>query len=95
MVKCQESALIASARRAKEKVMRSSCALCPLVTPEWLLMDLSIVVKELSFKHQNGASALENVSFSVKPGSRVLLIGSNGAGKVCRVIMAMNFINLT
>jgi ABC-type Mn2+/Zn2+ transport system ATPase subunit len=45
-------------------------------------MDLSIVVKELSFKYQNGASALENISFSVKPGSRVLLIGSNGAGKV-------------
>jgi ABC-type molybdenum transport system ATPase subunit/photorepair protein PhrA len=58
--------------------MRSSCALSPPVTQ----MDLSIVVRDLSFRHQNGASALDNISFSVKPGSRVLLIGSNGAGKV-------------
>jgi ABC-type Mn2+/Zn2+ transport system ATPase subunit len=39
-------------------------------------------VQNLNFVHKNGTVALRDLSISVNPGSRTLIIGSNGAGKV-------------
>jgi ABC-type Mn2+/Zn2+ transport system ATPase subunit len=39
-------------------------------------------VQNLNFVHKNGTVALRDLSISVIPGSRLLIIGSNGAGKV-------------
>ncbi len=41
----------------------------------------SISVNNLSYKFQDGSLGLQNVSLSLPPGSRTLLIGANGAGK--------------
>ena len=45
-------------------------------------MPPSIQVSNLSFTHQNGNVALDNISFKINPGSRILLVGANGSGKV-------------
>ncbi|KAK3169471.1 hypothetical protein OEA41_008854 [Lepraria neglecta] len=41
----------------------------------------SIEVNSLSYAFQDGSSGLQNVTLSLPPGSRTLLIGANGAGK--------------
>ncbi|KAL9040016.1 MAG: hypothetical protein Q9214_004646 [Letrouitia sp. 1 TL-2023] len=41
----------------------------------------SINVTSLSYAFPNGSTGLHNISFTLPPGSRTLLIGANGAGK--------------
>ncbi|KAL8761413.1 MAG: hypothetical protein Q9184_002472 [Pyrenodesmia sp. 2 TL-2023] len=41
----------------------------------------SVHVNSLSYAFPDGSSGLENVTLSLPPGSRTLLIGANGAGK--------------
>lgn len=40
-----------------------------------------IVVSNLTYQYPDGKTALENISFSVKKGERIAVIGANGAGK--------------
>ena len=44
-------------------------------------MDEIIAVKDLTFSFDGKSNAVESVSFTVKPGSYVSLIGHNGSGK--------------
>ncbi len=44
-------------------------------------MERIIEVKNLSYTYDDGTEALEDVSFSVQPNSRVAVMGPNGAGK--------------
>jgi ABC-type Mn2+/Zn2+ transport system ATPase subunit len=43
-------------------------------------------VENLNFAHKNGTIALRDLSISVTAGSRVLIVGSNGAGKVPMIL---------
>lgn len=40
-----------------------------------------IVVKDLQFSYDNNRVVLDHLSFSIKPGERVAIVGDNGAGK--------------
>ncbi len=40
-----------------------------------------IEVKKISFAYRNGDSVLNNISFSIEKGARVMIIGPNGSGK--------------
>lgn len=40
-----------------------------------------IEFKNVSFSYPNGFTANEQISFSIRPGERVAIIGQNGAGK--------------
>ncbi len=44
-------------------------------------MDGSLSFKNVTFSYADGASSLEDVSFSVKPGQTVALVGQTGSGK--------------
>jgi ATP-binding cassette subfamily B protein len=43
--------------------------------------DITIRFEGVSFAYPDGREALHNVSFEVKPGERIALVGENGAGK--------------
>lgn len=40
-----------------------------------------IEVKNWSFAHNKGNYALKNISFTIKKGARIMIIGPNGSGK--------------
>jgi len=44
-----------------------------------------IEFREVTFVHQNGVKALENVSLKIEPGETVAIVGENGAGKTTLV----------
>jgi cobalt/nickel transport system ATP-binding protein len=43
---------------------------------------IAVAAHDLNYTHQNGTEALRNISINIEKGSRLLLIGANGAGKV-------------
>jgi len=49
--------------------------------PSPLPDDLTICFDKVSFAYPDGREALDNVSFVVRPGERIALVGENGAGK--------------
>jgi energy-coupling factor transporter ATP-binding protein EcfA2 len=51
-----------------------------------------IVVKNLSYMYPNGTKALNNVSFSIKKGDFVAILGTNGSGKTTLVKHLMGII---
>lgn len=50
---------------------------------EMLNSDLpySVEFKDVSFSYDNKSNAINNVSFKVKPGEKIAIVGNNGAGK--------------
>lgn len=50
-----------------------------------------IELKDVTFVYPNGKAALENVSFEIKPGESVALIGPSGAGKttIARLLLRL------
>lgn len=42
---------------------------------------MGCIVQNVSFNHANGANALRNISFSVKSGECIAIIGASGSGK--------------
>ncbi|MEK0423624.1 MAG: hypothetical protein RLZ95_1534 [Bacteroidota bacterium] len=42
---------------------------------------ITIDIKDLNFKFENGRTLLENISFSIQPGSNVCIMGDGGSGK--------------
>lgn len=42
---------------------------------------LSISIKDVSFSYINGKDIVKNISFNIKPGTKVALVGRTGAGK--------------
>jgi ABC-2 type transport system ATP-binding protein len=47
---------------------------------------------ELSKQYEDGVLALDNVSFSVRPGEIYAMLGANGAGKTTAINIFLNFI---
>lgn len=48
---------------------------------------------ELSKRYEDGVLALDNVSFSVRPGEVYAMLGANGAGKTTAINIFLNFID--
>lgn len=46
-----------------------------------------ISFKDVSFQYPNGFSAIENITFDIKQGEKIAIIGQNGAGKTTTVKM--------
>ncbi len=49
----------------------------------------------LTKQYEDGVTALDNVSFSVKPGEIFAILGANGAGKTTAINIFLNFIEPT
>lgn len=56
---------------------------------------VSLNVKSASKEYADGTTALRNVSFSLEPGERVILLGSNGSGKSTALKCAIRLEELT
>ncbi|WP_027891709.1 ABC transporter ATP-binding protein [Calidithermus chliarophilus] len=60
----------------------------PALTPE-------IAFENVSFRYPDGRAALEGVSFRVRPGETVALVGENGAGKTTLVKLLLRFYDVS
>jgi ABC-type multidrug transport system fused ATPase/permease subunit len=58
-------------------------------SPQPVPADLTIRFENVSFAYPDGRKALEDVSFTVRPGERLALVGENGAGKTTIVKLLM------
>jgi len=54
-----------------------------------------IEFKNVSFIYPNGREVLKGVSFTIKPGDNVALVGSNGAGKTTIIKLLCRFYDVT
>lgn len=52
---------------------------------------MSLEVKDLTISFAEGGAVTENISFQVKPGNMLSIVGGSGAGKttICRAIMGL------
>ncbi|MGE3556369.1 MAG: ABC transporter ATP-binding protein [Candidatus Obscuribacterales bacterium] len=55
----------------------------------------NIEFKELSFHYTNGHQALDNVSFQIRRGQKLAIVGENGAGKSTLIKLLMGFYHPT
>ena len=51
--------------------------------------------RDVTFAYEEGKNILENVSFTVKPGESIALVGPTGAGKTTIVNLLSRFYDLT
>lgn len=51
----------------------------------------SIVFEDVSFEYEEGVSVLKNISFSLKEGQKVAIVGPTGSGKTTIVNLLSNF----
>lgn len=51
----------------------------------------SIKFEDVSFSYKNGEQALKNISFEIKPGDKVAIIGANGSGKSTVINLLLRF----
>ncbi|KAK0482709.1 P-loop containing nucleoside triphosphate hydrolase protein [Armillaria novae-zelandiae] len=56
---------------------------------------MSFDVRDLCFSYPNGTSALTNVSFSIKSGQLVVIVGTNGSGKSTLIKLLTRMVELT
>jgi subfamily B ATP-binding cassette protein MsbA len=54
-----------------------------------------VAFEGVSFRYRDGMAALENVSFSVAPGTTVALVGASGAGKTTALNLIPRFADVT
>lgn len=62
----------------------------PLVVPAG-----RIEFRDVSFRYDNGQEVLENLSFTIEPGTRVALVGESGEGKTTISNLLLRFYSLT
>jgi len=55
----------------------------------------SIDIRDLCYTYPDGTSALQGISFSIKPGESVGLVGANGAGKSTFLLQLNGFLSPT
>lgn len=67
----------------------------PLATepaaPQPVPADSSISFEKVSFSYGRGAPVLDDVSFGIKPGERVAIMGASGAGKSSLALLLLKF----
>ncbi|MDR0747671.1 MAG: ATP-binding cassette domain-containing protein [Helicobacteraceae bacterium] len=55
----------------------------------------AIEIKNVSFKYENGAEVLKNITMTVKRGSTVALVGASGGGKTTLISLVPRFFDVT
>lgn len=60
-------------------------------TPQPIPTDLSISLEKASFSYDRSAPVLSDVSLSIKPGERVAIMGTSGAGKSSLALLLLKF----
>ncbi len=53
----------------------------PYLTPDSVLGQTGVIVQNLIYRYANQPPVLENISFTLKPGERIALLGRTGTGK--------------
>ena len=54
-----------------------------------------IEFRDVSFQYPNGPKVLKNISFTIKPGESIALVGHNGAGKTTIIKLLCRFYDVT
>lgn len=66
------------------------------IPPEWRKQLPEITFQNVSFRYEeDGEDILKDISFSIKPGERIALVGNNGAGKTTLVKLLCGFYHPT
>lgn len=66
------------------------------IPPEWYRQFPEIEFKNVSFRYEeNGEDVLKDVTFTIKPGEKIALVGHNGAGKTTLVKLLCGFYHPT
>ncbi|WP_102408286.1 ABC-F family ATP-binding cassette domain-containing protein [Parabacteroides bouchesdurhonensis] len=55
---------------------------------------MSIVVKNLTYRHSDNTILFKNISFSINKGEKVALIGNNGSGKSTLLYLMQRYLNV-
>ena len=66
-----------------------------VITPPRRRSKASLVFKDVYFSYEQGSQVLEDISFEVKPGQVVALLGSTGSGKSTLVNLLPRFFEYT
>lgn len=65
------------------------------IPEEWYRQFPEIEFKNVSFRYEEGEEVLKNLSFTVRPGEKIALVGHNGAGKTTLVKLLCGFYHPT
>lgn len=65
------------------------------IPEEWYRQFPEIEFRNVSFRYEEGENVLKNLSFTIKPGEKIALVGHNGAGKTTLVKLLCGFYHPT
>ena len=81
--------------KLKVFLSESHCSLSKQSSVHRLDFEKEICFDNVSFTYPDGRKALENVSFSIKKGQKIAIVGHNGAGKSTLIKLLLRFYDPT